>query len=249
MNKERLKGITMGFILCAILSMSVIVVASPRITWRVADLAFSDYKVIVDGVPFQAIDQHGNVMELFNMDGWIYAPFEHIAHAIGKPAHWDGETQTLYLGNRYAGQRVPLSQAAPFFDSGGGGNARVRAEGTVTMGGRTYNDALTYWRSGSNTSGRTVTPFSLHNLDRQFHTLSGYVGRLDGTNIDGTATMTIHGDGRLLATYEVQAQNLPMPISVFVVGVQQLRIEFTFNLSVGYFGVDSMTYALSAFLE
>jgi hypothetical protein len=56
------------------------------------------------------------------------------------------------------------------------------------------------------------------------------------------ATMNIIGDGRTLATHELNAQDLPIPISVFVEGVNHLRIEFTFR------GTNS-TYAVTAFLE
>jgi len=76
-------------------------------------------------------------------------------------------------------------------------------------------------------------------------TVTGYVGRVDATGMRN-ATINFIGDGRLLRTYHLRADDMPTPINVFVEGVRQLRIEVTF---VDHSGNVSVQYALSAFLE
>jgi hypothetical protein len=242
MNKERIKGIAIGFILCAILSAGAMVMASTQTVVREITYGVG---VVLNG---QAV-QFDYDSRPFVMGGTTFLPLRTLAELLDLPVDFDPATNTVFVGNRHAGQRRPLNEVAPFFDSGGGTHARVQAEGTVTMGGMDYQNALTYWRSGRNISPRgTVTPFSLHNRNGQFRMLTGYVGRVDGTNMR-SATMTIFGDDRVLATYEIQARDLPIPISVFVEGVQNLRIEFALDLNPGNFGVEEMMYALVAFLE
>jgi hypothetical protein len=97
MKNLNLKSFIIGFVLCAILLSSTSIFARPVTTWRSIDVAFGEYKVMLDGVLFEARDGAGNHIELFNFDGWIFAPFEHIAEALGMSPSWDGDTHTLYL--------------------------------------------------------------------------------------------------------------------------------------------------------
>ena len=91
----------------------------------------------------------------------------------------------------------------------------------------------------------------MHNLNGQYRTLTGYVGRVDGTG-QYDVDMRIIGDGRLLQTIELNATALPTPISVNVENVRQLRIEVEFpqasQLRQNNRHVQSV-YALSAFVQ
>jgi len=94
------KNFILGFVSCALivaLAMSVFA-ALPPTTKKNVDVYYG-YNVYVDGVKFEPTDKNG-VIEPFNYGGWIYAPFEHIAKALGKEAYWDSETRSLYLGKR-----------------------------------------------------------------------------------------------------------------------------------------------------
>ena len=108
--KQRIQGMIIGFLVATLLFSGVITVfAAPALKWQKIEVAYADYKVYVDGELFEAKDKNG-VIEPFLYNGWIYAPFEHIAKALGKTASWDGETHTLYLGKKItAGQTVKLT--------------------------------------------------------------------------------------------------------------------------------------------
>jgi|GEM_PF-1451889 len=92
---------------------------------------------------------------------------------------------------------------------------------TVNIAGTLFTNAIvnTLW------SNENTPRFQLHNLNRQFSTLTGYIGRVDGTaRHDGTITFI--GDGRQLAIFQVGMDDLPREVSVDVTDVSILRIYF-----------------------
>ena len=93
----------------------VTVFARPPVTWHSVRIATGEYKVYIDGELFEATDRNGNVLEPFNYNGWIWAPFEHIAKALGKNARWDGDTHSLHLTTP-AVPPPPRPKVTYFFD-------------------------------------------------------------------------------------------------------------------------------------
>ena len=124
--------------------------------------------------------------------------------------------------DNYPAQNLSLAQAIAHADS-------------VLMGGNTYRDVIISRRT--NIGG---TNFSLHNLGQQFHILSGYVGRVDGSSMVD-ATIRFFGDGVYMQSFDVAATDMPVSFSVGVTGITQLRIETALPRG-GH-------YAIQAFLE
>jgi len=254
MNKERIKGIVVGFLLCALLSTSVMVMATPRTETRQITYGV---RVNFNGqlVQFNADNQP------FVMGGRTFLPLRAMADLLGLPVDFNPATNTAYVGNRFAGQQRPLVVATPHFDQGGnignnnaGGSTSNGVSHEFQMGGTAYQNVLWFSSTASSIRGlhiytRPSSRFTVHNLNGDFRMLTGYVGRMDGT-LMGDATLNIIGDGAVLATYELRGQDLPIPVSVFVEGIRQLRIEVQFS------GVNSIsrlnepvTYGFQAFLE
>jgi len=67
--------------------------------------------------------------------------------------------------------------------------------------------------------------YSLHNLNRRYTRFIGSIGRVDGTS-SRDATVHFYGDGTLLRTFNLKANDLPMDFNLEVQGIRQLRIEF-----------------------
>jgi len=109
--KKHIKGIIIGFLL-ATLIFGTVVMAAPNVVWKKIDVAYADYKIYVDGVLFEAKDKNGKI-ESFSYNGWIYAPFEHIARALGKSVRWDGNTNSLYIGDGQAPKPTNYSRTNP----------------------------------------------------------------------------------------------------------------------------------------
>jgi hypothetical protein len=133
---------------------------------------------------------------------------------------------------------IPLNTAAPSFEKCG---SHMGERDSVQMGGDVYSDAIIYGVGpNSNATGRC---FSRHNLSGQFRMLTGYVGRVDGSAMSNL-TINIIGDGNILFTRALVAQDLPLPISISVEGVNVLEIEFR-NVE----RIDRTFYAVQLFLE
>ena len=106
---------------------------------------------------------------------------------------------------------VSFLDAAPSYD-----RESVTVE-NVTVGGVQYRDVLVL--------STGYRGYSLHNLNGRFSRISGRIGRVDGTHsID--STVHFYGDGLLLRTINLKANDLPVEIFLETTGIRQLKIEF-----------------------
>ena len=174
---------------------------------------------------------------------------------LGVDVDWDAATWTVHIGGQPQVQPTPIPTppvitqprvstplSSTFYDSGGGTIIdlhTIQPQDSVAMGGTTYRNAVVFSQRHLD---RPMEMFSLHNLNRQYRSLTGYIGRVDGS-VMSNATFRIYGDGRLLETYNVNAQDLPKAISVFVEDIRQLRIVAMFSSS------GAVTYAVVGTLE
>jgi len=89
------------------------------------------------------------------MDGRTFLPVRAVSQALDVPVDFNPATNTVYLGNRLAGQRAPLRQAAPFFDrnpnrdtsDGVGRTSGVRFVDSINMSGIQYSNPLIFMRN------------------------------------------------------------------------------------------------------
>jgi len=237
--KQRIQGIIIGVLLCATLLGGITLFARPTLEWRNVNVAFGNYRVFLDGVEFTARDDNGNHIELFNKDGWIFAPFEHIARAFGRTAYWDAETHSLYLGRR--GRATAFTTTVPWHMRSNQNRVEMRSQVTM-IGGNTFQNALVF-------SGRHgfLQSYSRHNLNGQYTRLFGHIGRVEGGQVRN-GTFYFYGDGRLITSFTLQANDMPIEISVNIAGVRDLQVMVRHH--GGTFGSDAYsTYAFSGFIE
>ena len=115
---------------------------------------------------------------------------------------------------------VLFTETVPPHETHGG----VTVVENVVMAGNTYLNALQFRWGSIGRFTRDPHAFSLHNLGGQFNTISGYIGRTDG-GLMLDATITFHGDGVRIDSFEIGATDLPRRISVDITDVRLLRIE------------------------
>lgn len=77
---------------------------------RTLEVTFKDIKLVVDGTEVVPKDAAGNVVEPFVYNGTTYLPVRAVGEALGKGVTWDGNTNTVYIGN---------AQALPYQVNGG----------------------------------------------------------------------------------------------------------------------------------
>jgi len=95
--KNRLQGFVIGLVIAVIFG-GITVYAS--VGQKTLDVSYNNIRVVVDGELIVPQDANGKEVEPFIADGTTYLPVRAIANALGKDISWDGDTQTVYIGQR-----------------------------------------------------------------------------------------------------------------------------------------------------
>ena len=207
------KDFILGFVTCALviaLAMGVFA-ALPPTTKKTVDIYYG-YDVYVDGVKFEPSDKNG-VIEAFNYGGWIYAPFEHIAKAIGKVAYWDGPNRSLYLGNMDGKLEYPSLR---FEDATNIGNKIQKADSNADNYGNIYASA--YSLAGGNSNYHVI-------LNMKYSRFKGTLYVAEGTTDNGSGRITIEIDGKFVYTSpDITKSTAPIYIDMDVSGAREFKI-------------------------
>ncbi|MBE7055339.1 MAG: hypothetical protein E7392_04415 [Ruminococcaceae bacterium] len=94
-NKDKVKGFIAG--LSAALVLCTTTVFADNISKTVTAI-YNDIKIMIDGEEIIPKDVNGNTVEPFIIDGTTYLPVRAVASALGKDVNWDGETNTVFIG-------------------------------------------------------------------------------------------------------------------------------------------------------
>ena len=213
LKKLQIKGFVVG-VLATVMLSATIIWANPGGVMREV---FYGVNINLNGQIMQLAD----IDRPFIMDGRTFLPVRALSEALDIPVSWHGETRTVYVG------KIP--QGAPFFSTVPSFERSSNQFGlrTVNMMGNLYANALT--RGENPWSG---TEWSNHNLNGQFDTVTGTIGRIDGTS-GANATISFIGDGRELASFTIDGSTSPIDISIDVSGVLVLRIQFSNDFRMG----------------
>ncbi|MDR2183392.1 MAG: hypothetical protein LBE55_04385 [Clostridiales bacterium] len=216
MNRERIKGIAIGFILCASLSAGIVVAANPGEV-QMRELHYG-VNVVVNGIPLET----EGIDRPFILDGRTFLPVSTIARALNIPANWDGVTRTVYIGTMpgQVNERHLFNQ--PFSEVGNAGWFRVSGDE------RSNIIRLKQW-SGNWISTDTRSTHVVYPLDMAINaTFSGTIQPLSFSQM--TKIYRFYGDGRLLyASPIIHSAMSPIPVEIDVSGIMNLRIEVEFT--------------------
>jgi len=209
-RRDQLQGFIAGILVVLLLLPMSTAFGAPTWTSRDITVLQGGIRTVVNGQEVTLRDAQGRVVEPMIFQGSTFVPLRAISEALGYPVDWNGATTTVYVGRLPQG--TPFLQAAPWFERSG---METR---TVNMLGNPFPDAIA--------SYARYVGWSHHNLNAQFSTLSGIIGRIDGSGIStAVSTISFIGDGRELASFNVDGDTLPTEISVDVTGVLVLRIQ------------------------
>jgi hypothetical protein len=243
--KQRIQGIIIGVLVMAVLFSGMNVFASlPALRRENIEVAYG-YNVYVDGVLFEP-RHRGEVLEPFGFNGWIYAPFEHIAVAMGKAAYWESETRSLYLGKRTVDAPDRFLDAMQYTDFKYTTMTTVTNEGrfhrivgTVTDHLDTIYDNGIILRADSWTRIRDDADHAHividYPLERQYRLFTGNIVLPRRINIVGlnhnniannhAVDVLFYGDGRLIHTAINVTNTLPFDFSINVSNISTLTIK------------------------
>lgn len=248
-----MQGMVMGILVTVLLLGTVTVSAA---TPQTIEAIFGGVRTTVFGNEFVVRNTEGQIIEPLTYNGIVYIPVNVVLHAMGANAQWNEETRTLNFGLAgvaeqppVTNERTPLTAAAAPFDWGSnstrGASWNVRVVDNIRMGGEYYSNAIRFdYRSFLN----GLRAHSLHNLQGNFRTLTGYIGRIDGT-AQFNATFNFIGDGRIIETFNLNATDLPREITVNVEGVRQLKVEVSIGAGGTGFMQQNTSYAFVGYLQ
>ena len=169
--KQRLQGMVMGVLVTVLmLSTMTVFAAAPQ----TIEVIFGGVRTTLFGQEFVVRDDQGIAIEPITYNNRLYVPVDSILHAMGDNVQWNVETGILNFG--VAGTATPpvreavsLFEAIPAFE----GSPSGIIIGTVNMMGQAYANVM---NSGSWSGGG----WRHHNLNAEFTTLTGIIGRIDG---------------------------------------------------------------------
>lgn len=235
---EKTKGFILGILAMLLLFNGMTAIAATPTTKKNVDIYYG-YTVYVDGVKFEPTDKNG-VIEPFNYNGWIYAPFEHIAKALGKEAYWDSETRTLYLGKTGGKSQQPtlaLDKAVNISDY-----CRLslsKSNETTDNYGNTYNSAYRIKRNDDwHGSGNFVTL-----LNQKYSRFKGTFYVPQGTSTNESVIIEIILDGQTIyKSPEITKTSKPISVDLDVSGGNEFTIYLARSTGIYIFIADAGFY-------
>ena len=214
---KKSKGFLMGFLVAILLFGGI---AAATGTTQNISVIFRDIRLVINGEQITPRDAQGNVVEPFILDGTTFLPVRAVAEALGQEVSWDDATSTVHIWQPEPPpppepEDRPFLQTVPPYE-----RRNMSTLDTVNLAGTMFTNAI----ASSGAGGGAGSRFQMHNLNGEFTTLSGTIGRIDGSNRN-SGTIVFTGDGRILESFDIGVDDMPREISVDVTGVRQLRID------------------------
>jgi len=106
-NKDKLTGYAAGLITAVLLCSSAAFAQSIE---KTITAVYNNIKIIVNGEEITPTDVNGNIVEPFIADGTTYLPVRALANALGQEVFWDGETNSVYIGEMPEKEEAPETE-------------------------------------------------------------------------------------------------------------------------------------------
>ncbi|MCL2197335.1 MAG: copper amine oxidase N-terminal domain-containing protein [Defluviitaleaceae bacterium] len=234
-----IKGFVAGFLLCALLSTTIMVSASSE--GIVRTIFYTGIRIFVDGREVIPTDGAGRPVAPFIMDGTTFLPVRAVADAMDMDVSWDGSTQHVYLGRRPSTnwdnrldriQYTNITIAPPHWGIGNGIHTFSRINDPITDSlGNTWTNGIILRHGGvSHRDFGTPAPIPDdpdnatllidYPLNSQYHTLNG-----NAVILGGTVDVLFFGDGRLIHRASHITESMHHNFSINVAGVNMLTIK------------------------
>ena len=191
------------------------------VTYKTIQVLYNDISLVVDGVPVTPKDANGVEVEPFVYNGTTYLPVRAVGEAINKQVTWDGNTQTVYIGEA-PGAKEYLPIVCPPYQKNG-----YCTDRTFSMDGVSYHANSFYfdWVSGSR--------YALYNLNGQYSALEVTIGHLDG-DADEDNTVNVYLDGVYSQSITLEPEEMAKTVTIPLEYALQLKIEKEGSGAVGF---------------
>ncbi len=221
--KKRLQGMIAGMLVGVILTGGAVFAKSGT---EMIEALYNNIKIYVDGVKIDPKDVTGKAVEPFIYNGTTYLPVRAVGDAIGKTVTWDGETQSVYLGEK-PGDVQYLMELCPPYDNNYFSEIYTTVNGkSILMGGKKYTNGFSLnnsnWQEGE----------IYFNLNAQYKNIILDMGPVDGTNFSanprhnegGDTVVGFYVDDKLVKEYTLKSGDLPKKVTIPVNYGMKLKI-------------------------
>lgn len=209
--KKTLKGYVLGVLTASLLIGGV-------------SYAANSVRIVVDNREIIPTDSDGNRVDPVIIDGTTYLPVRAVANAFGKAVYWDGETSTVYLGERDGLLPYPTEKLIDMKNIGRGWGKSNKL--TDNYG--------TYHSNAVECYGNYTGQYLLNGKYSRFRATL-YIE--NGENSDKTAGVVITADGKdIYVSPQMSKISKPVTIDISVKGCNVFEISHTgdgFNLFIG----------------
>lgn len=183
---------------------------------------YTGVNIYIDDVKLDPKDANGNPVEVFVYNGTTYVPLRAVSEAFGKPAQWDAQTRTGYIGKHSSDTPAAYLSQLDYFSTAGTGSWYF---GEITKDNLGNEHSYSMRNSNAHT-GSSVT----YKLNGQYTRLTAlyyqqYAYR--SADIDRPHTLVISGDGRELWHGSVGGGLDPVSVDIDITGVLELKIEYS----------------------
>ena len=188
------------------------------VTYKTIQVLYSDISLVVDGVPITPRDANGVEVEPFVYNGTTYLPVRAVGEAINKQVTWDGNTQTVYIGEAPgAAEYLPI--VCPPYQQ-----HYYYTDKTFSMDGVSYHANSFYFSGGG---------YALYNLNGQYSALEVTIGHLDG-DADRDNTVSIYLDGVYSQSITLKPEEMAKTVTIPLEYALQLKLEAEGGGKVGF---------------
>lgn len=204
LNHTMRRILIVGGILVAISGTAL---AASTITTKMIEAQYSGIKLVVDSIEVTPTDATGKVIEPFAFEGTTYLPVRAVADALGKPVEWDGNTQTIYIGD-IPGKEINWMTKLPPYQTG---VATVYSGNTTdyfTVSGEKHGTGIVVQESGGWMSTGPKTAYALWNTDGKYKSATMTIGHIDG-EVETNTAFHLYVDEKLIDSYEVTWDGAP----------------------------------------
>ena len=208
-NSEKGKYVAMGMAISATV-MGTVVPVIAKSTQENITAIYKNIKVVADGIPVELGKD-----EPFIYNGTTYLPVRAVGETIGKKVTWDGNSNTVYLGE-VPGDKEYLVDICPPYDGKYYKIYKSTDNDYFTMSGEKRTNGFTLCDSG----------YSIINLNGQYTEMSFDVGHIDGKSLKDVV-LNVYLDGKLSREIDLRAEDVAKKISIPLNLALQVKIELS----------------------
>ena len=220
--KKILKGYLLGFLSTVILFGSITVFATTK-TATLYDVVVDGIRIVLDGKEFVCTDANGAVVQPMIYNGTTYIPVRAVSSAFGKAVYWDGENQTVYLGNMDGKLEHPTLKLEDSENIAGWGSSLYEEKNIFDNYGNFYENCVCYKNSLSKEFANDCCEVL---LNEKYSKFKATLFVPEGSNWEGESSIRIIGDGKLLYKNVMDKTSKPVDVEIPISGVNNFKIIF-----------------------